>query len=90
MRVHCVWLRVLPLCSCKKIRSSRRSVSASNGSLEQSPFQKDIYFAVTRWEGEILPQEAESVVWILLNAVETLDLGVDKIAVREYRRVYPL
>ena len=53
-------------------------------------FRKLHYFAVTRWEGEIIPQEAESVVWIPLNALETLDLDVDKIAVQEYRRVYPL
>lgn len=53
-------------------------------------FRKLHYFAVTRWEGEIIPQEAESVVWIQLNALETLDLDVDKIAVQEYRRVYPL
>jgi mutator protein MutT len=53
-------------------------------------FRKLHYFAVTRWEGEIILQEAESVVWIPLNALETLDLDVDKIAVQEYRRVYPL
>jgi hypothetical protein len=37
----------------------------------------------------MIPQEAESVVWIPLNALETLDLDVDKIAVQEYLRVYP-
>ena len=52
-------------------------------------FRKLHYFAVTRWEGEMIPQEAESVVWIPLNALETLDLDVDKIAVQEYLRVYP-
>jgi 8-oxo-dGTP diphosphatase len=51
-------------------------------------FRKLHYFAVTRWEGEIIFQEAESVVWIPLNALETLDLDVDKIAVQEYLRVY--
>ena len=51
-------------------------------------FRKLHYFAVTRWEGEIIPQEAESVVWIPLNTLETLDLDVDKIAVQEYLRVY--
>jgi 8-oxo-dGTP diphosphatase len=51
-------------------------------------FRKLHYFAVTRWQGEIIPQEAESVVWIPLNTLETLDLDVDKIAVQEYRRVY--
>ena len=52
-------------------------------------FRKLHYFAVTRWEGAIIPQEAASVLWIPLNALETLDLDVDRIAVQEYRRVYP-
>ena len=52
-------------------------------------FRKLHYFAVTRWEGAIFPQEAEAVVWIPLTALETLDLDVDRIAVQEYRRVYP-
>ena len=51
-------------------------------------FRKLHYFAVTCWEGEIIPQESESVVWIPLNALEALDLDVDKIAVQEYLRVY--
>jgi len=52
-------------------------------------FRKLHYFAVTRWEREIRPQEAESVIWIPLDALETLGLDVDKIAVQEFRRVYP-
>ena len=40
-------------------------------------FWKLHYFAVTRWEGEMIPQGAEAVVWIPLNALETLDLDVD-------------
>ncbi len=52
-------------------------------------FRKLHYFAVTRWEGAIRPQEAEAVLWMPLNALETLDLDVDRIAVQEYRRVYP-
>jgi 8-oxo-dGTP diphosphatase len=51
-------------------------------------FRKLHYFAVTRWQGEIIPQEAESLVWIPFNALETLDLDVDQIAVREYLRAY--
>ena len=51
-------------------------------------FRKLHYFAVTRWEGEIVPREAEAVVWIPLNALEALDLDVDKMAVQEYLRVY--
>ena len=52
-------------------------------------FRKLHYFAVTRWEGSIIPHEAASVLWIPLNALETLDLDVDRIALQEYRRVYP-
>jgi len=51
-------------------------------------FRRLHYFAVTCWEGEIIPHEAASVLWIPLNALETLDLDVDKIAVQEYLRVY--
>ena len=51
-------------------------------------FRKLHYFAVTRWEGEIVPREAEAVVWMPLNALEALDLDVDKMAVQEYLRVY--
>jgi mutator protein MutT len=52
-------------------------------------FRKLHYFAVTRWEGAMIPQEAASVLWIPLDALETLELDVDRIAVQEYRRVYP-
>lgn len=51
-------------------------------------FRQLHYFAVTCWEGEIIPHEAESLLWIPLNALETFDLDVDKIAVQEYLRVY--
>ena len=51
-------------------------------------FRKLHYFAVTRWDGEIVSHEAESLLWIPLNALEILDLDVDKIAVHEYLRVY--
>ena len=51
-------------------------------------FRKLHYFAVTRWEGEIVPREAEAVVWMPLNALEALDLDVDKMAVQEYLRLY--
>lgn len=51
-------------------------------------FRKLHYFAVTRWEGAITPQEAEAVVWIPLTSLQTLDLDVDRLAVQEYLRVY--
>ena len=51
-------------------------------------FRKLHYFAVTRWQGEMQPHEAESVRWIPLDALSSLDLDVDRIAVAEYLRVY--
>jgi hypothetical protein len=50
-------------------------------------FRKLHYFAVTRWQGQIQAHEAEAVVWIPLNALSSLDLDVDRIAVAEYVRV---
>lgn len=51
-------------------------------------FRKLHYFAVTRWQGEMQPHEAEAVRWIPLNALSPLDLDVDRMAVAEYLRVY--
>jgi mutator protein MutT len=51
-------------------------------------FRKLHYFAVTRWQGEMQPQEAEAVLWIPLYALSPLDLDVDRMAVAEYVRVY--
>ena len=51
-------------------------------------FRKLHYFAVTRWQGEVQPHEAEAVLWIPLNALSALDLDVDRMAVTEYVRVY--
>jgi 8-oxo-dGTP diphosphatase len=52
-------------------------------------FRKLHYFVVTRWEGEMQLREADAVRWIPLNALSTLDLDVDRMAVAEYLRVYP-
>ncbi|HET7909444.1 MAG TPA: NUDIX domain-containing protein [Nitrospira sp.] len=51
-------------------------------------FRKLHYFAVTRWQGEMQPHEAEAVLWIPLHALSPLDLDVDRMAVAEYVRVY--
>ena len=51
-------------------------------------FRKLHYFAVTRWQGEMESHEAEAVLWIPLNALSSLDLDVDRMAVAEYVRVY--
>ena len=53
-------------------------------------FRKLHYFAVTHWEGEIRPTEAEAVLWIPLDTLSILDLDVDRIAVAEYIHVYTL
>ena len=51
-------------------------------------FRKLHYFAVESWEGDITPREAEAVLWIPLNQVQACDLDVDRVALREYMRVY--
>ncbi len=51
-------------------------------------FRKLHYFAITRWEGDIQPHEAEAVLWLPLTALSPLDLDVDRTAVAEYIRLY--
>lgn len=51
-------------------------------------FRKLHYFVVTRWDGEIEAREAAFLRWIALAAPQDLDLDVDRLAVREYLRVY--
>ena len=46
------------------------------------------YYAVESWSGQIECHEAESLLWIPLSELERFDLVVDRIAVREYLRVY--
>src|SRR2546427_784900 len=46
------------------------------------------YFAVERWRGEILNQEADELVWVSLDEPQLLDFDVDRTAVGEYLRVY--
>lgn len=45
------------------------------------------YFVVTSWTGAIVPDEAESVVWLGLDAPQGLDLEIDRTAVSEYLRL---
>jgi 8-oxo-dGTP diphosphatase len=51
-------------------------------------FRKLHYFVVHQWEGDITNHEAEAVLWVPFDALETFDLDVDRIAINEYRRVY--
>ena len=46
------------------------------------------YFAVERWDGEILNREAEALLWLSLDELHILDLAIDRVAVCEYLRVY--
>ena len=46
------------------------------------------YFAVESWTGEIENNEAESLLWIPLGEPERLDIDIDRVAIREYLRVY--
>ena len=50
-------------------------------------FRKLHYFAVEGWRGEILNQEAESLLWIPLDEPAALDIDVDRTAVGEYLRL---
>jgi 8-oxo-dGTP diphosphatase len=46
------------------------------------------YFAVHQWEGEITNHEADALLWVPFDEVETFDLDVDRVALSEYLRVY--
>jgi 8-oxo-dGTP diphosphatase len=45
------------------------------------------YYAVRSWEGDIVPEEADAVLWLPLGAAEQLDFDVDRAAVTEYLRL---
>ncbi len=51
-------------------------------------FRKIHYFAVLDWHGDIENHEAEALEWIPFDDLGQLDLEMDRIAVREYVRVY--
>jgi len=51
-------------------------------------FRKLHYFAVHHWEGAMTHNEAEALLWVPCDALDTFDLDVDRIAIREYIRVY--
>lgn len=51
-------------------------------------FRKLHYFAVHQWEGEIMHREADALLWVPFDALETFDLDADRIAISEYLRVY--
>ncbi|MEM8863512.1 MAG: NUDIX domain-containing protein, partial [Chloroflexota bacterium] len=46
------------------------------------------YFAVDSWSGEMQMEEAAELLWIDLDDESTLDIEVDRIAVREFNSVY--
>jgi 8-oxo-dGTP diphosphatase len=50
-------------------------------------FRKLHYFAMHRWEGAMANHEADALVWVPFDEVETFDLDVDRIAIGEYLRV---
>jgi 8-oxo-dGTP pyrophosphatase MutT (NUDIX family) len=51
-------------------------------------FRKLHYFAIHSWEGAMVNHEADALVWVPFDEVETFDLDVDRIAIGEYLRVY--
>jgi 8-oxo-dGTP diphosphatase len=51
-------------------------------------FRKLHYFAIESWDGTIVPREADALQWVRLDDLAAFDLDVDRVAVREYLRVY--
>ena len=51
-------------------------------------FRRLHYFVVESWRGEIVNQEADELVWVLLDEPRLLDFDVDRTAISEYLRVY--
>ena len=45
------------------------------------------YYAVRSWDGAIVPDEAESVVWLPMHDARQLDFDMDRTAVNEYLRL---
>ena len=45
------------------------------------------YFAVREWDGAIVADEAEAVLWLPLHETGRLDFDVDRTAVNEYLRL---
>lgn len=55
---------------------------------KSTEYRKLDYFLVDSWQGEMQNNEAEALLWIPLGGLDDLDLEVDRVAVREYLRVY--
>jgi mutator protein MutT len=53
-----------------------------------SEFRRVSYFAVEGWYGEVSNHEAESLLWLDIGDLDRLDLDVDRIALKEYLRVF--
>jgi 8-oxo-dGTP pyrophosphatase MutT (NUDIX family) len=53
-------------------------------------FRRLHYFAIPQWDGKMENREAASLRWVPLTAPDYLDLEVDRLALAEYQRVYPL
>jgi len=51
-------------------------------------FRRLHYFVGESWRGEIVNQEADELVWVLLDEPRLLDFDVDRTAISEYLRVY--
>jgi len=45
------------------------------------------YYAVRRWDGAIVPDEADAVIWLAMHDARHLDFDVDRTAVNEYLRL---
>jgi len=53
-----------------------------------SEFEKIHYFWIPEWRGTPECREAETIEWLPLSGLSKLDLEVDRVAVREYLRLF--
>ena len=56
--------------------------------LKAEEFLRLHYYAFDQWRGEVTNGEADGLLWVPLANLDLLGLEVDRVAVREYLRVY--
>ena len=66
---------------------SKKEVPLLPKEVIRTDIQKVHYYAVPQWQGDLLNNEAEQLLWINLEDSHRLDLPVDRTAVQEYLRI---
>jgi mutator protein MutT len=46
------------------------------------------YHVIREWEGEPVPLEAEELIWFPLKEIESVEVAIDRSALREYLRTF--